>query len=71
MDNVGAEQPIRGATALAQPESSPAATVTIEFCRGVAHASISLTIPLSNVVGMRLRYYPWPGLICWAVVPIN
>jgi hypothetical protein len=71
MDNVGEGQTIRGATALAQPESSPAATVTCEFCRGVAHASISLTVTLSDVVGMRLRCYPWSGVICWAAVPIN
>jgi hypothetical protein len=45
--------------------------VTIEFCRGVAHASISLTVSLSDVVGMRLRYYLWPGVIYWAAVPIN
>jgi hypothetical protein len=71
MDRVGVKRRIRGTVPWVQPETSPAVAVTIEFCRGVAHASISLTVPLSNVVGMRLRYYPWPGLICWTAVPIN
>jgi len=71
MDRVGVKRRIRGTVPWVQPDTSPAATVTIEFCRGVAHASISLTVSLSDVVGMRLRYYPWPGVICWAAVPIN
>jgi hypothetical protein len=55
----------------AQPESSPAATVTSKFYCGVAHASISLTVSLSDVVGMCLRFYPWPEVVCRVTVAIN
>jgi hypothetical protein len=47
MDNVGAGQPIRGATALAQPGLlTDGRRDSGKFCRGVVHASISLTVSL-------------------------
>jgi hypothetical protein len=33
---------------------------SVNFCRGVTHASISLTVPLPYMVYMRQRSYPWP-----------
>ena len=71
MDRAEVKRRIRGTVPGVQPETSPAATVNIKFCRGVVHASISLTVSLSDVGSMRVCYYPWPEDICWAAVPIN
>jgi hypothetical protein len=62
---------VTGAISRAQPESSPAATVTSKFSRAGTHAVISLTVSPTDVVGMRSRCYPWPCGDRRAAVAIN
>jgi hypothetical protein len=41
------------------------------FCRGVAHAAICLTMPPTDMVCMCLLCYPWLETICRVAVAIN
>jgi hypothetical protein len=57
-DKAGVRQRIRGTIPRVQPETSLAATVISKFRHGGIHVVISLTVPPTDVVGMRSRCCP-------------